>query len=117
MPGMFPKLEPQARTIAEAYLDECQRLGFTGLDGQGTPSKGHRKEIAAGARDFVEQVGEKPSILRKTIRKMRKEGLLLKNPRSCIAIAREFDQWGDDDSPEATRERYLGGEFADAIEH
>lgn len=116
MASLFPGLEPRARGIAESFVAAIQELGFVGIDGSGTPSKKHLKEIEAGARDFVMQVGEKPALLKRVVREMREKDLVIATPRSCIKMARQKSQW-QEPTQENVRERYTGGEFADAVRH
>lgn len=97
MPTHFPSLEPQARTIADAFVEEIKALGFKGANGFGEPSKRHLKEIAAGARDWVMEHGETPELLRETVRHMRSERLVVASPRSCIKVARQRSQWAQED--------------------
>ena len=102
----FPKLEPSAKIIAETFLAEIQLLGFVGVDGQGTPSKAHLAEIATGARDYALDIGEKPDLLRATIRKMREEGLIIATPRSCKKVSRELSQWARENLQKSYHEAF-----------
>ena len=93
----FPELEPEARTVADAFVEEIKALGFKGANGFGEPSKRHLKEIAAGARDWVMEHGETPGLLQETVRHMRSERLVVASPRSCIKVARQRSQWAQED--------------------
>ena len=61
------------------------------------------RQIAAGARDFKQAIGNKPDVLLHTIKKMRKAGLTIASPRSCISTARKMTPDGDS---EEARQRY-----------
>ena len=47
-----------------------------------------RRTIAAGARDYKQAIDNDPKRLLKAIQKMKKAGLSIASPRSCITTAR-----------------------------
>jgi len=67
---------------------------------------GHLKESwVVGAREFVNNVGERPDLVGPAIRYMQKNGLIIKSPRSLIAVALDLKRKPDNQS-EAGRRRY-----------
>ena len=53
-----------------------------------------RKSLIAGARDWVEELGETPDLLEVAFREMDKQGLTMKTPRSCIAVGVQLRRTG-----------------------
>ena len=70
-----------------------------------------RKSWIAGARDFVNECGERPDWMIPLVNEMRKRGLSVSTPRSLISLALEWIRDGERDS-EAGRGRYLLGALA-----
>jgi len=94
----WPHVEERIRPILDAMVTEA---GFT--------PRGHlRQSWIAGAREYVENVGADPDVARRAIRYMRKRDLVIKSPRSLIAVALTLKHKGNTD---ADRQRY-----ADALD-
>ena len=95
---------PPAKPTHFGRYPDVQELCDTFIEEMGWRPDGYTiRQIAAGARDFKQAVGNKPDLLLKTIKKMRNKGLDIASPRSCITIARKIVP--DPDSPEG-REKY-----------
>ena len=67
-----------------------------------------KQQIVAGAKDFNLAIGNKPDLLLRALKKMKKNKMSIGSPRSCITFAREMLHTPDSDSEEA-RQKYLGG--------
>jgi len=99
----FPRAEPNIRDLCDVFANET-----------GWELDGHtRKVIVAGARDFEQAIGNKPSLLRGALLYMRTKRITFSSPRSCITIAREIERQEDARKPGG----YIEGEYADFIEH
>ena len=102
---------PAAKRSPFARYPDVQELCDTFMDEMGWNTDPYTiKQIAAGARDFKRAIGNDPKLLLKTIQRMKRDKLTIASPRSCITIARRTEP--DPDS-EASRQRYVTGEFAD----
>ena len=66
------------------------------------------QQIVAGAKDFNLAIGNKPDLLLRALKKMKKNKMSIGSPRSCITFAREMLRSLDPDSEE-NRRRYLKG--------
>lgn len=66
------------------------------------------QQVAAGGRDFILAIGNKPDLLLRALKKMKKNKMSIGSPRSCITFAREMLHSPDPDS-EQNRRRYLKG--------
>ena len=92
---------PDVQDLCDAFLEE---MGWA-------PNRWTIKQVAAGARDFVEVHGQNIELMLKTIRRLKREAPhVYKNiasPRSLITAARS------NTGGEASRRRYVEGEFAD----
>ena len=65
-----------------------------------------KQQIVAGAKDFNLAIGNKPGLLLRALKKMKRKKLTIGSPRSCITIAREMTPDADSDE---NRQRYLKG--------
>ena len=68
-----------------------------------------RKSWIAGARDFVNECGERPDWMIPLVSEMRKRGLSVGTPRSLISLALEWIRQGGNQDD---RGRYLRGKLA-----
>lgn len=90
----WPKAEERLRPILDA-LEET--VGFS-------PQGQLRQSWIAGAREYVDNVGLRSDLVRPVAEYMRDRGLVVKSPRSLIAIAM---QWRETlKSGESARNRY-----------
>ena len=67
-----------------------------------------KQQIVAGAKDFNLAIGNKPDLLLRALKKMKKNKMSIGSPRSCITFAREMLHSPDADSEEH-RQKYLRG--------
>ena len=95
METRWPHVEERIRGVLDAMVAEA---GFM-------PSGYLRDAWIAGARDFVNNVGEHPELVAPAIRQMQKAGLIIKSPRSLIAVALKMNREPDNQSY-AGRQRY-----------
>ncbi len=65
-----------------------------------------KQQIIAGAKDFNLAIGNKPALLLRVLKKMKRKKLTIGSPRSCITIAREMTPDADSDEH---RQKYLKG--------
>ena len=63
------------------------------------------QQIVAGAKDFNLAIGNKPDLLLRALKKMKKNKMSIGSPRSCITFAREMLHSLDADSDEH-RQKY-----------
>jgi len=59
------------------------------------------RQIAAGARDFKSAIGNKPDVLLRALKRMKRKKLTIASPRSCITEARS--------QPDEDTSKYLRG--------
>ena len=64
------------------------------------------QQIVAGAKDFNLAIGNKPDLLLRALKKMKKNKMSIGSPRSCITFAREMTPDADSDEH---RQKYLKG--------
>ena len=76
-PTNWPRVEERIRCILDVMVEEC---GFM-------PTGQLRQSWISGAREFVENVGEDAEVARGAIRYMKEKELIIKSPRSLIAVA------------------------------
>ena len=69
-----------------------------------------KQQIVAGAKDFNLAIGNKPDLLLRALKKMKKNKMSIGSPRSCITFAREMLHSPDPDSDKA-RQRYVTSDF------
>ena len=93
----WPGVEERIRPILDAMQQEA---GFSPV--------GHlRKSWIWGAREYAENVGTDPEIVKAAIREMQKEGLSIASPRSLMTIALKLKgHWKRDADSPASRQRY-----------
>jgi len=89
---------PDIQVLCDTFLDE--------MDWRPDPYT--IRQIAAGARDYKQAIDGDPKRLLKAIKKMKREGLSIASPRSCITTARRT---GNDPDSEAGRQKYVTGDF------
>ena len=70
-------------------------MEVSGID----PGPWLRKQWVAGARDWRAEHGEDAELLRRALRYMRKRDLVIKSPRSAIAVGHELKSRPDPDDP------------------
>lgn len=93
---------PTARKSHFARYPAVQELCDTFADEMGWKMDGYTiRIIAAGARDYKQAIDGDPKRLLKTIQKMKKAGLSIASPRSCITTARR--------TPVEDTQKYLRG--------
>ena len=93
----WPGVEERIRPILDAMQQEA---GFNPV--------GHlRKSWIWGAREYAENVGTDPEIVKAAIREMQKNGLSIASPRSLVTIALKLKgHWKRDADSPASRQRY-----------
>ena len=112
-PTQFGDVEPGTQEVCDIWVEQMEELVPDYRLGSWL-----RKTVVAGARDWFQQFGVAEQRLRDTMRKMHKQGLDMKNPRSCISVGLKWSVSGNTElTPEQARRKYLGGEYADAIQH
>ncbi len=81
---------PPAKPTHFGRYPDVQELCDTFADEMGWPLDNYTtRQIAAGARDYKLAINGDPKRLLKAIQKMKKAGLSMSSPRSCITTARE----------------------------
>ncbi len=102
--GTAPLVEmPTAQVTHFARYPDVQDLCDVFLEEMGWEWDNYTiRSIAAGARDYKQAIDGDTKRLLKTIQKMKKAGLSIASPRSCITIARK-------QKPEEDLDRYLIG--------
>ena len=94
---------PTAQVTLFGRYPDVQDLCDTFADEMGWALDNYTiRQIAAGARDYKQAIDGDTKRLLKTIQKMKKAGLSIASPRSCITIARK-------QKPEEDLDRYLIG--------
>ena len=73
----WPNVDVRLRGVLDAF-QAC--AGFT-------PRDRLRGEWIAGARNFVENVGERPDLIQPAVEYMRQRDMLIKSPGSLVTVA------------------------------
>ena len=76
----WPKVEERLRKVLDTF---CDVRGFM------PSSPFERKQLVAGARDFVDSVGERPDLLREAMLYLQPRQIVVASPRSCISYCRD----------------------------
>ena len=80
---------PPAKQSHFGRYPDAQELCDTFIEEMGWQADPYTiKKIAAGARDYKQAISGDPKRLLKAIKKMKKAGLSIASPRSCITTAR-----------------------------
>ena len=99
-PSHFGRYPVRIRSVCDAFIDEM---------GWGTDPT-TKRNVAAGAKRFVDVHGEKPDLVRRTIKYLERNAmhiyLNIGSPGSLINPARRFAGRSDPDSDEA-RQKYV----------
>lgn len=97
-----PVAMPTARRTLFGRYPDVSVLCDTFADEMGWKLDGYTiRTIAAGARDYRQAIDNDPKRLLKAIQKMKKAGLSIASPRSCITTARR--------TPVEDTQKYLKG--------
>ena len=73
----WPNVEERLRGILDTF-QECADF---------IPHEALRKQWIAGARNYVENVGERPDLIRPSIEYMQQRNLIIKSPGSLVTVA------------------------------
>lgn len=97
---------PLFQEVCDAFMEEMNW----------TPDPWTTKAVIAGGRDFYAAHGNNPSLVRRTIRWLKRNSpeiySNIASPRSLITKARSMGAKADSDS-EQERRKYITGEYAD----
>ncbi len=106
-PTQWPKAEERLRDILDTF---CDVRGFM------PSSPFERKQLIAGARDFVDSLGERPDLLREAMHDYhaRGKGYMVATPRSLISWCRQWLLEHDADRQMKKFETPANKEFFDA---
>ena len=97
-----PVTMPTARKTHFGRYPDVQELCDVFAEEMGWKMDGYTiRTIAAGARDYKQAIDGDPKRLLKAIQKMKKAGLSIASPRSCITTARR--------TPVEDTQKYLKG--------